>query len=80
MKIIRFWLLATALMTLLLPLSINAAKQNEDLVLGVFPRQSMEATTRMFSPLANHLSRELARTVRLEVSENHETFWQNVTM
>ena len=79
MKIRRFELFATALIALSIPLSTNAAMKNEDLVLGVFPRQGMEVTTRMFSPLADHLSKELGRTVRLDVSKNHETFWQKVT-
>jgi len=68
------WLLT--LVTLLPPAGVAAESA---LVLGVFPRQNPQTTTRMFTPLAEQLTRQLGRPIRLEVSKDYESFWEAVS-
>lgn len=48
------------------------------LVLGVFPRHSPAETVQMFTPLANHLSRELGRPVQVRTTTDFKTFWDAI--
>jgi len=50
----------------------------DPLVLGIFPRRNAVDTVRMFTPLAQYLSRRLGREVRVETSKDFESFWQGV--
>lgn len=55
------------------------ARAAEDpLLLGVFPRRSASETTKLFAPMAAHLSEQLGREVKLVPSRNFEAFWQGV--
>src|SRR5919201_573212 len=49
------------------------------LILGVFPRYPATETTTMYSPLAEHVSAQLGRKIRLVTSKDFESFWQGVT-
>jgi phosphonate transport system substrate-binding protein len=49
------------------------------LVLGVFPRNSVETTVRAFTPLADVLAKKLGRDVRLETARDFEAYWQALT-
>jgi len=55
------------------------ANADGDLVMGVFPRRDAIETTRMFTPLAQHLTQVLGRTVRIETAKDFDSFWQGVT-
>ena len=55
----------------------TAAAENE-LVLGIFPRRAAVVTKKMFTPLANYLSQQLGRPVRLETTHDFVSFWDNV--
>lgn len=48
------------------------------LVLGVFPRRSVQTTTELFTPLAEYLSSKLKRPVRLETTHDFASFWDQV--
>jgi phosphonate transport system substrate-binding protein len=52
---------------------------DDALVMGVFPRRNAAETTRIFTPMAEHLSAQLGRQVRLVTSRDFESFWQGVT-
>ena len=58
--------------------SLVAMEQQEPLVLGVFPRRSVQATTEIFTPLVKYLSRKLNREVRLETTHDFASFWDMV--
>lgn len=65
------------IVTTLFPFHIVLAK--DTLSLGVFPRRNVQVTSRMFTPLADHLSEKLGISVKLEVSKDFESFWEGVT-
>jgi phosphonate transport system substrate-binding protein len=50
---------------------VNAA---EGLTLGIFPRFNPNQATMMFTPLAEHLAKELNQPVRLKISRDYESF------
>ncbi len=52
---------------------------DDALSLGVFPRRGAEDTTRLFTPLAQHLATQLGREVRLDVAKDFDSFWQGVS-
>jgi phosphonate transport system substrate-binding protein len=52
---------------------------DEPLTLGVFPRRNAAETTKMFSPMAEHLGAQLGRTVNLVTARDFESFWRGVT-
>lgn len=51
---------------------------NAELIMGVFPRRNPSETMAMFNPLAQHLSRELGRPVKLETTPDFGSFWEAV--
>ena len=51
----------------------------EPLRLGIFPRRNAQTTIEMFTPLVRHLSNQLKRDVKLEVSKDYEAFWEAVS-
>jgi len=53
--------------------------EDEEFVVGVFPRRNYTTTIKMFSPLAAYLSEKLERKVVLKTSPNFKTFWEGVT-
>lgn len=56
---------------------IQAAEQ--PLVLGVFPRRNAAETTKLFTPMAEYLSKQLGREVTLVTAKDFDSFWQGVT-
>ena len=72
--------LVQSLLGLICLLSVSAlpAQQSDPLVLGIFPRRSMQVTTNMFTPLADYLSRKLHRPVRFETTYDFASFWEQV--
>jgi phosphonate transport system substrate-binding protein len=52
---------------------------DDALVMGVFPRRNAAETTKIFTPMAEHLSAQLGRQVRLVTSRDFESFWHGVT-
>lgn len=52
---------------------------DDALVMGVFPRRNPSETTKIFTPMAEHLSAQLGRQVRLVTSRDFESFWNGVT-
>ncbi len=49
--------------------------EDDPLVMGVFPRRNVKQTLRMFTPLAEHLSQQLGREVRLRTTKDFASFW-----
>lgn len=58
---------------------VPATAAPERLVMGIFPRVGAIETTRMFQPLAKHLSKVTGREVVLETAKDFESFWNGVT-
>lgn len=57
-----------------------ATESNETtLTLGVFPRRNPIETTRMFTPLVEHLSRELKMKVVLDTPKDFSSFWEKLS-
>jgi len=52
---------------------------DEPIRLGIEPRGSVEETVRMFTPLADYLSREMGRPVHIDVPENFDGFGQAIS-
>jgi phosphonate transport system substrate-binding protein len=67
------FLLFTAVVT-----TAAAYAAGDPLVMGVFPRLNAVETTTRYAPLANYLSKELGREVKLITSKDFESFWQGV--
>ena len=49
-----------------------------DITMGVFPRRSPAVTTKLFKPLAEHLSLVLGEKVTLAVPKNFNEFWSKL--
>ena len=52
---------------------------DDALVMGVFPRRNASETTKIFTPMAEHLSAQLGRPVKLVTSRDFESFWRGVS-
>jgi len=61
----------------LLPVTNSIATEDE-FVIGVFPRRNPSEMMEMFQPLANYLSQELRRPVKLETTADFRSFWEAV--
>jgi len=71
----------TALLCLLCafcPAALTAMEQQAPLILGVFPRRSVQTTTDLFTPLVKYLSTRLNREVQLETTHDFASFWAQV--
>lgn len=55
-----------------------AYSDDDPLIIGLFPRRNLTTTIKIFTPLANYLSRELGREVRLVSSKKFKVFWEGV--
>lgn len=61
--------------------SVSAASKpgaEDSLVVGIFPRRNAKVTVKMFTPLANYLSAQTGKNIRLATAKNFPTFWKNV--
>lgn len=63
--------------SLLTPFSRLVA-EGEPLILGIFPRRNIKTTHRLFTPMAEYLSQQLGRDVRLETAKSFSDFWLQV--
>jgi phosphonate transport system substrate-binding protein len=70
--------LSTALLLSLGLLAGASSAQAQEIRLGVLPRLSATELTAMFTPLADYLSRETGRKVRLVIAKDFDTFEQQV--
>ncbi len=52
--------------------------KDDELLMGIFPRRNAKVTVRMFTPLANYLSRKTGKKIRLVTAKNFPVFWKNV--
>ncbi len=57
-----------------------AAKAIPPLRMGVFPRRNIKNTYKLFTPMANYLSRQLGRPVELHTTKTFADFWQAVKL
>jgi len=55
--------------------STPVSAEPSELVMGVFPRRNPTEMIEMFSPLANYLSHELGRPVKIETTPDFNSFW-----
>lgn len=70
------------LLSILLALALSAAPchaADNELIFGVFPRRNATETTKLFTPMAEHLSEKLGRPVRLVTSRDFDSFWRGVS-
>ena len=52
---------------------------DDSLVMGVFPRRNAAETTKLFTPMADHIGAQLGRKVILVTAKDFESFWKGVT-
>src|SRR5688572_7435829 len=52
---------------------------DDSLVMGVFPRRNAAETTKLFTPMADHIGAQLGRNVKLVTAKDFESFWRGVT-
>ena len=71
-------LLVTVIVTSEMVVASSAFAADAELIMGVFPRRNPSEMVDMFNPLAQHLSRELGRPVKLETASNFKSFWEAV--
>jgi phosphonate transport system substrate-binding protein len=50
----------------------------EPLIMGVYPRTDVKANYKLFQPIANYLSKKLQREVRMDVTDDFNSFWKAV--
>jgi phosphonate transport system substrate-binding protein len=74
----RLYPLVVAFCCCLLISNPEAAPKSDPLILGVFPRRNMQVTQKIFTPLAEYLSRKLSRPVKLETTHDFASFWDQV--
>ncbi len=67
------WLVATASLAHV----VQAA--DDPLIMGVFPRRNAAETTKLFTPMADHLGEQLGRKISLITTRDFESFWKGVT-
>jgi phosphonate transport system substrate-binding protein len=58
--------------------AIPAARAEDALVMGVFPRLNASETTTRYAPLADYVSERLGRKVSLVTSKDFEAFWRGI--
>lgn len=46
--------------------------------MGIFPRRNASITIHQFRPLADYLSQELHRKIKIETAKDFDSFWQGV--
>jgi len=56
--------------------SVAENPEDDILYMGIFPRRSATETVKMFTPMAEYLSQQLQRDVRLVTARNFNTFWK----
>jgi phosphonate transport system substrate-binding protein len=66
------WLIA------LCALAPSARAAEDPLIMGVFPRFNAAETTTRYTPLAEHLGRQLGRPITLQTSRDFVSFWRGV--
>ncbi|MEH6471579.1 MAG: PhnD/SsuA/transferrin family substrate-binding protein [Halopseudomonas sp.] len=59
--------------------SVPLMAADDPLIMGVFPRRNATLTTDLFTPMAEHLSQQLGREVRLMTAKDFPSFWRGVT-
>ena len=57
---------------------VGAVEAEPALVVGIFPRRNPTTTMTMFSPLAEYISEQLGREVRVETGNDFADFWTKV--
>jgi phosphonate transport system substrate-binding protein len=57
---------------------VQAATDESEFVIGVFPRRNAETTIQLFTPLAQYLEEKLRKPVKLVTTKDFESFWQGV--
>ncbi len=67
-----------SILLLALLLAPIGATAEESLLMGVFPRRNATQTSQFFSPLADYLSKQLGRQVKLVITKDFPTFWKDV--
>lgn len=63
---------------LLLSAPAMPAPSDNELIVGIFPRQSPSELMDAFAPLASYLGKSLGRPVRLETAPDFRSFWESV--
>ncbi len=78
MKIFRTVVTLLLLCFCCLPPTQVEAATNDALTMGVFPRRNAKVTVKLFTPLAQHLSDQLGRDVKLETTKDFDSFWVGI--
>ncbi|WP_455206732.1 phosphate/phosphite/phosphonate ABC transporter substrate-binding protein [Kaarinaea lacus] len=58
--------------------AIKPATDDNEFVIGIFPRRNAETTIQLFTPLAQYLEEKLGKPVKLVTTKDFESFWQGV--
>ena len=58
--------------------SAPAARADDSLVIGIFPRLNASETTTRYAPLAEYLGKRLGLKVTLVTSKDFQSFWQGI--
>ncbi len=78
MRCLQIFILISLLMS---PQSVIWAAESEvlsPLTMGVFPRRNATVTFQLFRPLADYLSTQLGREVKLITTKDFKSFWDSV--
>ena len=59
-------------------ISTKISDKRAALTMGIFPRRTPKLTIKMFQPIADWLSKELGRPIRLITEKNFKEFWRGV--
>lgn len=66
-------------LALMCAIPATPAFADDAVVVGIFPRRNPSEMIRMFTPLADYLSRELKQPVKLETTPDFTSFWEAVS-
>ena len=68
-----------SLLLLIESISLPLMAASDPLIMGVFPRRNATLTTRLFTPMAEYLSQQLGREVKLVTAKDFPSFWRGVS-
>jgi len=57
---------------------VGDVSADDELIMGIFPRRNASITIHQFHPLADYLSQQLHRKIKLETAKDFGSFWQGI--
>lgn len=71
-------IISSLILVLLVDSQLVLAQKNDPLLMGVFPRRNATTTHKLFTPLAEYLSKVLNRRVKIDTQKDFPSFWKEV--